>query len=208
MIKALHLIFRPTEGWQGLAEAKRSVGTVLLVHTMPLLFLSGVLEGIGLVNWGEPRGGFGRLKLFPVNEAVIFEVSQFLLSLLVVFAGAFLLKTFGATFHGRHTFRQAFTAVAYGLSPVFLFRILDALPWISPYLTWAVGICISIGILYHGVPIMMEPDPPHAFGLFLMSALVLCASTGLLRFVTAWYLKGKFPNLENAAISLAQQLPF
>ena len=39
----------------------------------------------------------------------------------------------------------------------------------------------------------MEPDPSHAFGLYLMSALLLVLVSGLVRFVTAAYLGGKFP---------------
>ena len=47
------------------------------------------------------------------------------------------------------------------------------------------------GELYQGVPRILDPDPPNAFGLFFMSALVLFATTGLERFVTAWYLTGR-----------------
>ena len=43
---------------------------------------------------------------------------------------------------------------------------------------------------------MMDPDPSHAFGLFFMSALLLVLITGLVRFVTAAYLQGKFPKLQ------------
>ena len=34
------------------------------------------------------------------------------------------------------------------------------------------------------------------FGLYLMSALTVLLATGLLRFVSAWYLQGKFAKLE------------
>ena len=37
---------------------------------------------------------------------------------------------------------------------------------------------LSIKILYHGVPRIMLPDPPDAFGLYLMSALLLTMVTG------------------------------
>ena len=86
---------------------------------------------------------------------------------------------------------QAFISVAYGLAPLFLLRLCDGLGsdlvWV-PWVTWSVGILLAIGVLYHGVPRMMEPDPSHAFGLFLMSALLLMLITGLLRYVTISYL--------------------
>jgi hypothetical protein len=65
-----------------------------------------------------------------------------------------------------------------------------------------------MGALYHGVPRMMEPDPPHAFGLFLMSSLLLLIVTGLLRFVTWWYLAGKLTKLQAMVTDLAARLPF
>ena len=55
---------------------------------------------------------------------------------------------------------------------------------------------------------MMEPDPAHAFGLFLMSALLLVLVSGLVRFVTASYLQGKFPKLQVIISDLAARLPF
>ena len=63
------------------------------------------------------------------------EAAQILLSLGVVFCGASLLKSIGETFHGRHTYTQAFTAVAYSLGPFFLLRLLDVFPGISPWVS-------------------------------------------------------------------------
>ena len=71
-----------------------------------------------------------------------------------------------------------------------------------------IGICLSVAVLYHGVPRMMEPDPPHAFGLFLMSSLLLALVTGLVRFATAAYLSGKFSKLQAIVSDLAARLPF
>jgi hypothetical protein len=137
---------------------------------------------------------------------IIFEVAQFLLFVGIVLIGARLIKSVGETFHGRHTFTQCFTLVAYGLSPLFLLHLLNAVKDISPWITWAIGIILSIAVLYQGVPRMMEPDPPHAFGLYLMSSLLLLFITGLARFVTAWYLQGKFLTVDAFVTSLAERL--
>ena len=79
-------------------------------------------------------------RSFPLSEAVVVEAAQILLSLGVVFVGANLVKSIGETFHGRHTYTQAFTAVAYSLGPLFLLRLLDAFTGVSPWVTWAIGI--------------------------------------------------------------------
>jgi hypothetical protein len=207
MIKALLLIFDPFATWERIALARRSLAFVLVAYLLPLILLASVAEGYGLVHWGKWQGEVGRIKLFPVREAVIVEAIQFLLALVVVFVGANMIKSIGETFHGRHTYTQTFTAVAYGLGPLFLLHMLDAFSGVSPWLSWAVGISLSVAALYQGLPRMLEPDPPHAFGLFIMSGLLLTLVTGLVRFVTWWYLQGGFVKLEAIISELAARLP-
>ncbi len=208
MIKALLLIFEPTGTWEGIYRARKGMAFVLGLYLLPLLLLVCAGEGYGLVSWGKWQGEFGHLRRFSVVEAVVVEALQLLVSLGVVFAGASLLRSIGETFHGRHTYHQAFTAVAYGMSPFFLCQLLDAIPGISPWVGWSIGIILSAAVLYHGIPRMMEPDPSHAFGLYFMGVLLLGLMTALARFVTAAYLQGKFPKLQIIISDLAARLPF
>ena len=208
MIKALLLIFEPIATWEGIHRASRSIGSILAVYLLPMLLLVAVCEGYGLVHWGKWQGDFLRLKKFSASEASVVETAQFLLSLLVIFTGAAMIKSLGETFRGRHTFTQTFTAVAYGLSPLFLLRLFDAFSGMNPWVSWSIGILLSIATLYYGVPRMMEPDPAHAFGLFFMSAVLLMLVTGLARFVTDAYLRGKFSKLDVIISDIAARLPF
>jgi hypothetical protein len=208
MIKALLLIFEPIATWEGILRARRSLGFILAVYLLPLLLATSAMEGYGLVHWGKYQGDVSRLKTFSPGEVVLVEAVQVLLSLGVVFFGANLLKSIGETFHGRHSYTQAFTAVAYSLGPLFLLRFLDAFKDVSPWVAWAIGISLTIAVLYHGVPRVMMPDPSHAFGLYLISALLLLLISGLVRFVTAAYLQGKFPAVQSLMSDLAARLPF
>lgn len=194
MIKALLLIFEPVATWERISRTQRSLVFILLLYLLPLLGFTSAVEGYGLVRWGkfQYRGEVPRPKIYSVEEAAAFEAAQVGLALLIIFIGAKVLKSMCETFHGRHNYTQAFATVAYGLSPLFLFHLLDALPAMSPWGSWALGIILSVAVLYHGVPRMMEPDPSHAFGLYLMSAFTLLLATGVLRFLSAWYLQGKF----------------
>lgn len=206
MISALLLIFEPIATWERIWRARRGLLFIMLTYLAPFLFITCAAEGWGLHHWGRLRE-YGPRKYYSRGEVIIFEAIQFLLYLVVVFLGARLIKAIGETFHGRHTFSQAFGAVAYGLGPLFLMHLLDALKDISPWIGWSIGIVLSIGVLYQGMPRMMEPDPPHAFGLYFIGSLLLLLTTGLVRFVTAWYLQGKFVGLESFVSSLAERLP-
>jgi hypothetical protein len=196
MIKALLLIVDPVATWEGIVAAQRKWGLVLVSYLLPLLLLTSAAEGYGLTRWGKPRGEFSHVTVFSVPETIVFEAGQLILSLFIVFLGAKLIKSLGETFHGRHSFSQTFTVAAYGLGPLFLLRLPNAFSWMPLWLTWAVGISLSAGILYRGLPRVMRPDPPHALGLYLMSVLLLTIITGLACFLTTWYLQGKFTRLD------------
>jgi hypothetical protein len=208
MIKALLLIFEPVQAWDRVVRARRSLVFILAFHLAPLLLLTAAAEGYGLVQWGKWQLDVIRLRRFGVSEAVIYECGQLLLSLGIVFIGAKVIKSLGETFHGRHTFTQAFTVAAYGFSPLFLLRLLDASSKVSPWVSWGIGILLSVGVLYAGLPRIMEPDPPHALGMYLMSALMLAITSGLARFITAWYLGGRFKSIEAIINNLGARLPF
>jgi hypothetical protein len=206
MIKALLLIFDPTGTWDRIARAQRSIAFVLGVFFLPLLALTSLAEGYGLVRWGKLQQNVAYLKRFTPVEATTFEIGQVILWLIVVLVGAWTVKLLGETFHGRHSFTQAFTTVAYGLSPILLLRLFDAFPGVNPWFPWVVGVLLVIRVLYEGVPRMMQPDPPHAFGLYLMSTLLLIMTSGLARFLSAWYLEGRFKSLEKIISDLAARL--
>jgi uncharacterized membrane protein YecN with MAPEG domain len=112
----------------------------------------------------------------------------------------------GGTFHTRNTYQEAFTVVAYALSPFLLLRLLDAFTPISPWMSWAIGIFLTLAALYHGVPQVMQPDPPQAFGLYLTTALLMVSMTAVMGFIAASYLQGRFTKLDSLISGLGQRL--
>jgi hypothetical protein len=52
---------------------------------------------------------------------------------------------------------------------------------------------LAIGVLYLGLPCLLRPDPPHAFGLYVMTSLTLVVAFGLYRLVYWQFFLGKFP---------------
>lgn len=208
MIKALFFIFEPGTTWIRVAEARRGLGIIFATYLLPMLLLVAVAEGAGMVKWGKWQAGIGQVKKFTVGEAVVYETLSTILMIVAIAVCAHLLKMLGETFHGRHDYRQSFTAIIYGLSPLFLVRLLDALPTVNPWLTWAIGIMLVVAVLYHGVPCVMLPDPPHALGLYFMSSIVVVAVTGAERFATFWCISGYSQPLENFIADTAAKLPF
>jgi hypothetical protein len=208
MIKALLLIFEPEAAWNRVALSRRGLGYIVGLYLLPMMLIVGGAEFFGLVTWGRWQSAMGAIKIFPVREALIYETAELLLMAVIILAGAHFIKALGDTFHVRHTYAKTVTVVIYGLSPVFLLRLLDVSPTINLWMPWAIGIMLTIKVLYTGVPRIMLPDPPDAFGLYLMSALLLTMVTALERFVTAGCLGGSFKPVESFISDLAAKLPF
>ena len=140
------------------------------------------------------------MKTLSHSEALIFGLIELILMAVLVFVCAKLIKALGETFHGRNTFNQSFTVAAYGLGPVFTMRIFDMFSSVSGWAywaTWGVGIVLTFAILYLGIPKVLLPDPPHAFGLYMTSCVFLLMVSGLIRFLTYSFLQGKFGNLNS-----------
>ena len=208
MIKALLLLVRPFQTWESIDRSARSIGYILLVHLLPLIILTSIAEGYGLTHWGKKhRGEASFIKHYELKEVIVIETAQTLLLTGMVFLGAYAAQAFGGTFHRRHTYRHAFTAVAYGCAPLITMRFGDLSAWLNPWIPWAVGMVLTIAVLYYGLPCILKPDPPHAFGLFFMTSLTLVVINAMIRLVTSFYYMGNFPVLEKTIIGLAGGTP-
>lgn len=190
MIKVFFLIFEPAVAWEKIALARRGFFFICFTNLLPLLLLATAVEGFGLVKWGKWQQAFDKFRAFTPRQVVAFEVLQFVLLLASVFIIALVILRVSQTFHQRQNYLGAFTATVYGLSPFFLIQLLNAAPTMSPWVTWGLGVTLSVWILYQGLPRIMMPDPTHAFGLYLSSAMVVVMTTAIIRLITGLYLMG------------------
>jgi hypothetical protein len=191
MIKAISLIFEPVVTWDKIAVAKRNLGFVFLWFLTPLVLISVAAETAGIFYLGR-RADDGEAIRVPREHLILYVAAELVVSYALVFIGAKAIKAVSETFHGRNTYARCFTVVAYTLSPFFLFRVLDVFPVMNPWATFGIGIVISVTTtLYHGVPRVLQPDPPDAFGVYLLSAFFLAAIAALMRFLTLLVLQGR-----------------
>lgn len=200
MIKAVLVVMEPARTWERVALAGRGVTAILLTFVLPWLALTSVVEAWGMMHWGDWRGDVTAIKKFTLAEAVGFQIAQWVVHLTTLFLGAKILKSLGETFHGRHTFQQTFTAVAYGLGPFWALRLLDAFPSVNPWVSYSLGMILMLTVFYQGIPRIMLPDPPQAFGLYITGSVLLALTAGLGRFLVWWLQQGRFQGLEELLI--------
>jgi hypothetical protein len=192
MIRAFLLLIEPSKTWEKIKTDQPSVAWVSLSCLLPVLLLASAGEGLGLVYLGVERGTVSErvVKALPVL-ALRYELVQIVFSLVIVYLGAVALRGIGASFHRRHSYTSCFTTLAYSLSPLFLLRLLDAVPAIHTWVCYGIGIFLALSFLYRGIPFVMQPDPSNALGLFLLCAVLLMGATGLAHFVAVSVLDEK-----------------
>lgn len=196
MIKVFFLIFEPGAAWEKIAQARRSFAYITAIHLLPLIVLCAGLETWGLHVHGKVTR-YQVLKYFKPEEVVTFGITEFVLLFAMVLVSALLVFKISQTFQDRLTFLQAYTTIAYGFSPLFLCRFLDYFGSIHPLVPWLMGTALTVWILYQGIPRVMQPDPTHAFGVYLSALIVVLLTSGLARLMTAMYMLG-YVDLQNS----------
>lgn len=204
MLRALNLLFSPEAEWQKAALKPPHFLTVLFLSILPLMAIALTIEGWSLVRYGEVFRGLAP-RVVSVERAIKYEVFFGAMSLLVILFGARLLQNMGKSFNLMASYSVCFVLIAFGYTPIFLARILDALPRINSWICWAVGVVIGFRILYHGVALWLRPEQTKGFGLLLVSWVYILVLSALVHFTSIQVLQGRFLKAEPAATEVNER---
>jgi len=191
MVRALKLSITPESSWQKTAENPPRAALVILFSILPLMIAALAIEGYALTRYGVT---FGELGTRSVSEsrALKYEVFYGVASLAVIFMGASLLKSVGASFDVKASYGACLVLIAFGYTPILISRMLDAAPGLNTWICWAVGAAFSLRIFYHGVPRWLKPEQTKWFGLFIISTISVLVLSALVHFASVQILHGKF----------------
>jgi hypothetical protein len=189
MVRALKLLLTPDKTWERMALKPPNLFTILIISVLPLMIVTLGVEGYGILKFGE-AGEVGRLHL-PIERIIRYEVFYALASLVVIFAGSWLLKSITDSFGVNSKFGATFILVACGFMPVFLLRMLDGVPRLNTWICWAIGAALAVRILYHGVALWLKPEQTKGFGVFVVSVIYTFVLSGLVHFAAVQVLHGK-----------------
>jgi hypothetical protein len=190
---AVSLLLVPARTWQKVAEAQRGIGFIVFISLLPLIALSSLMEGYSLMRWGKSMREFGGVIMLSRERAVQFELLQILLGLALVFAGGKIVQWLGHGFNFEARYRDCFTVVAYGLTPIFLARFLNSMPGIDPWICWALGSVGIMLVLYQGIGWVLKPSPTKGFGIYFLNGLTLIVLSGVCQLIAQSFLTGKIP---------------
>ena len=153
---------------------------VFFTYVLPIMLLSFAVEAWLLTQLGAQRGRVvERVVQIPKDVIIRYEVTQFVLGIVVVLLGAFLMQKLSQGFHRRHTYGESFATLGYSLGPYFLCRMLDGWPVLNTWVVWGIGALLAVSLLYRGLPRVLKPDPSNALGVYLMCSMMILMLTGV-----------------------------
>jgi hypothetical protein len=191
MFRVLQLLFFRGSAWTSIAEENRGVASIVFLAVMPLLVVVCSAEGVALALRGINGVTEGQIAFFTHALVFRYELVQFLMGFVMVFAASFFIGWVCQSFHFYPPYRHQFTIAAYGLSPIFGARLLNCVPGMNIWMSWSFGIIGCVLILYQGTGMVLKPDQTKGLGLYMMAALVFTLLSAMNHLVGLMILQGK-----------------
>ena len=190
MLRLFRLLFSAPAEWERTSLNPPHPLAVLLISLVPLMAVTLGVEYLGLMRWGEAHGDLGSVRLS--QERVLKYVSFYAAaSVAVLVVGTVLLSNVASSFNLRGTFGKYFILMTLGYAPLFLPRVLDALPQINTWLCWGIGAMLAMRVLYHGVALWLQPEQTKGLGVFLVTVIYTIVLSALVHFASIQVLHGR-----------------
>jgi hypothetical protein len=196
LFKDLFFIVRPTTTWNRVVAARHGVVFIFAFYLLPMMCVTALIEGHGLMLFGQQQVAQGMNNRFTFAKVFAYEAGSAVVTLgLIVLAAAFI-TSFANACHARNHFRQSLAVMFHAVGPLFLVQWFNGFPNMFFWLTWLLGVALAMSALYHGLPRLLQPDPPSAMGLYIGSALTVFLLLLGGRILTGYYLTGHLKALE------------
>jgi hypothetical protein len=187
--KDILLVARPVQTWESIATDARG-----WIHAFGWFFLTGTgllafLDGLGLYGREQRHIAEGMTLDCPsVVQLVGFEILQAALTTGLILILAICMTANANACHRQIRVRQTLRLLFHAAGPLVLVQFLNAIPSLNVWISWLMGLVLSLGALYHGLPRILKPDVPSAMGLFFSSAVMFTSLMLMGRLLTYWYL--------------------
>lgn len=156
LARAKQLILKPKETWEIIKAEEMDVQSLFINYAAPLALIPAVSSLIGLSIVGVKMLS-GKVARAPFMDAVTAGVVSYVLNLLGVLAGAWVVNYLSPYFNSKQDFNSAAKLVVYALTPFWLIGIVSVFPNFDVLQVLALLFgSYSIYLLYKGFPVLLE----------------------------------------------------
>ncbi len=193
--RARAIIVNPAPTWS-IIEQEVTDWQKLYVPYMVLL--AAIPAVAGFIGWSVfGFGGFGMSIRIPVLTGLGMMISQYVMTLVMVFVWGWLISLLAATFGGQANVMNGVKLTIYASTPAMVAGIFAAFPGLS--MLAMVGGLYSLYLIYLGLPVLMKNPPEKTLPYIAVAAVVGIVCSVLISFFSAAMMPSPMSRLHGAA---------
>jgi len=179
LARARRMMVSPRDEWRAIAGEFTNAGAIYRGYIIPLAAIGPIASLVGTSLFGM-RTLFGTYRI-SIGGAIANAVIGYVLSLVVVYAFAFVIDVLAPTFGGQRNQVQALKVAAYSSTPGWLGGVFNLAPVVA-----MVGLVLylyNFYLLYLGLPAVMKSPQDKSAGytvVTVVGAIVLFLVAGAL----------------------------
>lgn len=170
-------LMAPRSELQVVDAESATVASLYTGYIAPLAAIPAICQAIGSSLIGVSIPFVGGHYRVPIVTAIISAVVRWVLTLIGVYIGAFIVDALAPTFNGTKNMVQALKVVAFSATAVWVFGIFSLLPMLS--LLMLIGLLYSLYLLYLALPVLMKSPADKAAG-YTVVVIIACFIVGLI----------------------------
>lgn len=164
--RAKNIIVTPKTEWEAIGNEEPNVQQILVGYVLPLALIPTIAT---LIGWGA----IGFLGFTSFGYGLAMGLVQLINAFLSVLIAGFVIDALATSFGSTKNFGRAVQLVAYSMTPVWVFGILNILPSIG-WLSFLLGL-YALFLIYLGLtPMMKTPEDKKAVYM-IVSVVILVA---------------------------------
>jgi len=162
--RAKNIIVTPKTEWEAVAAEEPNIQQILLSYVLPLALIPTVATIIG---WGV----IGMFGFTSFTYGIAMGLVQIINAFLSVFIAGFVIDALAPSFGSTKNLGRAVQTVAYSMTPVWVFGILNIFPAIG----WLAGLLglYALFLMYQGLAPLMKTPEDKKIGYLVVSIIIL-----------------------------------
>jgi len=168
--RVINIVTKPKEEWPVIAAEQTTMGALYTGYIIPLAAIPAVCSFLGLSVFGAAIPFANVLGVGPaywLSQAIV----SYVLGLVGVYIGAFVIQKLAPTFQSEANFLQALKLVAYASTPMWVAGVFNLIPPLA-ILTILAGL-YGIYLFYLGVSPLMKTPSDKVIPYMIVSAVVI-----------------------------------
>lgn len=182
--RAKNIILKPADTWASIEQESTDWQGLFVPYMVILAVIPAVAGFIGMSIFGV--GGFGFSMRIPVITGLGLMVSQYIMTLVMVFVWGWLISMLASTFGGQPNLMNAVKLTVYASTSSMVAGVFQAIPGLS--ILAMVGGLYSLYLMYLGLPVLMKNPQEKSISYMVVAAIVGIVGSVLVSLVSSAFI--------------------